>query len=696
MHTAIRSQAIDDSTGTSHGRACAWWALLLLLMLAAAWPLASLAASPYFHVRIQTPADGAWFHTPTDIELVATTNAPSACVAIEFLANGVSLGPAQIGSTRSFTWRNVAAGNYQIVARALCPASLMSSPAPIPVEYSPPVQIDVHAQVIHPQLAPNAPALQFNPGDSVSLPILAVDEHGTRVPGATLAWQIRTDSTQAIKHHCNHADTPVSGSLTTGADGSGLLNFTPGCASGNRHIVINAQGMALPLDLTLRGPDDRAGAIALTSGATMLVLPPATATPVSFTVRDMHDDALGSATLDFSLTPADAGNVDASMQADDNGVAAPMLTLTRVTAATLTACVRNRPGLCLQVPVRNAGSAIADPAATLLGPIAQQALDAPAAQFDNIGNHLRSLRNGRGGFSNDIQVQTGDGTLGGTGGSKEEDSRVSVFAAGSIDLGKRDAQGAIDGFDATTRGLTLGADVRATPSWVVGAAIGGMRAHTKVADGGRQSARGTSAAIYAQWLPTERAYVNAALNFGGEDFDVRRMACQGELRSKTSAEHRALSVEAGYSFAGKAVRFTPYLRYQYIHAALDDLIERGNCSEALRIDKTALTRSSFVAGASIDHAFSTRSGVWVPSLSVEFLDEDQRYDAIFARLLAGGPAVPVQLAAHDRRYATARFSLSWMTSLHAHPLSAFFGLDADIGRSDYDSRTFMLGLRIPF
>lgn len=691
MHIEARRR--EAAAGTRRDRVSTAWApLLALLAIAIAWPSPSrAAASPYLAVRVLAPADGSVFHTHADIELTADVSGQSAPYAwVEFLVDGVSLGQGESQSPYRLAWRDVAAGSYTIVARARASDYIADSD---------PVRVVVRDPVIHPALVAGAPALEFTPGIELALPIAAVDELGANVAGAALSWRVETDANAHGKIACTDQDAPVGGVLRTGADGTAQLRFVPGCASANRRVTITAQGSANVLELTLHGPDDRVGAVTLTSGASLLVLPPATATPVSFTVRDVHDAPIGGSTLEFALSPPGTGSVGASARVDDHGHATTQLTLAEANAsAMLNACVRGRPGLCLQVPVRDTASAIAAPAAAILGPIAQQALDAPRAQFDNIGGRLHTLRSGARGFSNEANVQTQGGTIAtGSGDGKDDgDSPVGVFVAGSVELGKRDSRaGARDGFDVMTRGLTLGVDWRVSPAMVVGAALGGLRTSTQVADGGRQRAHGTSGSLYAQWLPSERAYLNAALNLGQDDFDIRRRACGAELHAQTAADHRALSVEAGYSLARDALRFTPYLRYQYVHAALDALTERGACIDALAIDATSLSSSSFAAGASVDRAFSTRSGVWTPALALEYLGESQRHDAIFARLLAGGPSVPVQLARPDRGYATARFSLSWMTSVRAHPLSAFFGFDVDVGRSDYDSRTFMLGLRIP-
>lgn len=674
---------------------------LVLLSTLLLWLLAMpVALAQSLQIRISEPADGAVIHAhgAADIALEAsvTGTLSSYVTAVEYFVDGVSIGYGDGAPDHGFVWRNVAPGHYSIQAQVRAGIPLVP---PGYVADSPPVRIEVRAPLVHPALDPNGPPLQFTPGVEASVGVVAVDELDHRIAGAALSWSVETVGKLRAKAACSETDAPDHGQFTTGADGTARLRFTPGCASANRLVVIRStQGAAPPLQLTLRGPDDRAGAIRLAANESVLVLPPASTTAVTYTVVDAQDLPDPGATIQLSLVPATAGTIEPSIRVGDDGSATAHLRLSdAATTAVLTACVRGNTGVCVQVPIRSSEGAIAVPAAAILAPIVQQALDAPGVQFDNIGQHLRLLRGGNAGaLSNELTINTDKGSTGGggAGDAVADGSRVTLFAAGSIDLGKR--SGARSGFDATTRGLTLGVDLRVKPGLVVGAALGGLRAHASAAAGVDLHASGLSGSLYGQWLPTERAYLSAALNIGGEDFDVTRPACGTQLTAATDSSHRALALEAGYSMAAATVRFTPYVRYQHVRADLDAWVERGTCLDALSISAASLRRSLFAGGASLGRAFSTRSGVWTPELALEYTSQAEHHDAIYARLLARGPNVPVQLAKVDRRYGVARLSLSWMTSMQAHPLSAFIGFDTDIGRSDYDSRTFMLGLRIPF
>ncbi len=552
--------------------------------------------------------------------------------------------------------------------------------------------------IVHAALGAAAPPLVATPGVEVALPIVALDVNGERVAAANLAWQVQAEAASTQKAGCVDHDQPAGGSLTTDALGQATLRFVPGCASGNRRVTVTPPPPSTDvLTLLLRGPDQRSVSVVLTSGESILIVPPEVATAVSFTVKDGQDQPIGGSTLDFVLAPAAAGTIDATLRSADDGTAVPTLTLRdSALAATLTACVRDRSDVCVQVPIRNRKAAIEDPAEAIVWPLIQQSLDTPLVQFDNIGGHLRSLRSGAAGSG--IAINAGNGSVPVAAGQDGQGSqqRFNVFVAGSVDMGKRDpVRGRRNGFEVSSRGLTLGADWRLTPGFVVGAALGGMRADTDVDGGGRQRAHGGSGSLYGQWLPYERAYVSAALNVGGEDFDLRRPGCGAALTARTASTHRALMIEAGYSLAHHALRFTPYLRYQRVNASLDAFTEQGACNDRLSISGTSMSRATLGAGANIDRAFSTRSGVWIPSLAVEYQADSQNVEAVFARLMAGGPSVVVPLEKPDRRYGTARLALTWMTSLRAQPISAFVGFDTGFGRSDYRSRALLLGVRVP-
>ncbi|MBL8299475.1 MAG: autotransporter domain-containing protein [Rhodanobacteraceae bacterium] len=655
-------------------------------------------------VRLTAPAPGLDITAPASVELAADAQDSDGTVEqVEYLADGQLVAQS---TTAPFTarWNAVPAGTYSLVARV---TDNLGGTAE-----STPVRLVVRPAATQLSVITLAAQLRFEPGVSTAVMVSARDTRGQPVAGAQLRWSVaRAEPLPAAAPKaaaCDAADSPASGEATTNSSGDAEIRFLPGCNSANRRLSVSlADTPGNQLTVELRGPDAQVGNLQTNTTTSVVVVQPQQPTPISVDLLDPSGAPVPGATVVYTLSPPDAGSITPSSTSDSSGHASATLLLNaNAVSATIQACVASRPDLCVNLPVSSSIAAVADPAENLIGPIAQQALDAPRTQLSLIGNRLQALRNETAhGFSSDVAVSLGGLTLplakssteGGDSESKEG-ARPSLFAAGTVEIAALDSRsGRRNGFDATTRGLTVGMDYRFRSSFVAGLALGGMRSSTDLSAGGSQSASGYSGSLYALWLPSEKLYLNTALNLGRSDFDSERSACGIDLHSDTQSRHRALLLEAGYSMSDKAYRFTPFLRYEYARASLDGLRERGNCASAISVDATRLSRSAISAGFSADRAFSTRSGVWIPSVALEVFGENEDRDEIFARLIAdSSTAVPVTLEEIDKRYAMLRFAVSWMTSVKAQPISGFAGFDMSIGRSNYRSRAFMLGVKIPF
>ncbi|UXI68495.1 autotransporter domain-containing protein [Tahibacter amnicola] len=656
-------------------------------------------------VRLTSPAAAQEFAEPANIALtVEARDSDGAIERVEYFANSRAVGSS---TTAPFgvNLQALPAGDYSFVARAIDNLGTVTDSLPV----------NVVVRTVATQLSVNTSAddLRFEPGTRATIGVSARDVRGGLVRGARLRWSVDGGTPKVAA--CTEPDSPLGGEVTTDANGTAQIAFVPGCVSTNRQVSVFAvDNPSNLLNIELRGPDARAGGLVLTATTPVIAVKPQEATPVGVRVSDDNGAPVRGATIAYSLTPADAGTITDSVATDATGQADASLLLNPTAInATVKACIASRPTICVNLPVSSTIGAIADPAENMMGPIVRQALDAPRTQLTTIGNRLRTLRNETGhGFSSDVSLTMGGLSVPVNAESSEEDEddaddsdggagtgvRPSFFVAGAVDLGSMDSRtGKRNGFDATTRGITVGADYRFKPGFVAGAALGGMRSSTDLDGGGSQSAKGYSGSLYALWLPTEKLYVNTALNVGRSDFDSERIGCGIDLRSDTQSRHRALLVEAGYAMANKATRFTPFVRYEYSRASIDGLRERGDCLNAIAIDPTDVSRSTVSAGATADMAISTRSGVWIPSIAVEFFGENEQQDEIIARLIADSDtAVPVTLEEIDKRYAMLRFAVHWMTSVKAQPISSFAGFDMSVGRSGYKNRSFMIGVKIPF
>jgi Autotransporter beta-domain len=428
----------------------------------------------------------------------------------------------------------------------------------------------------------------------------------------------------------------------------------------------------------------------LLAGATLVVTEPGRATPVPVGVVDSAGGKVVSSTTTWSIDPATAGTISPTAISDADGIARATLTLnTGVSKAELQVCIEGRPNTCVRIPVRSTVTAVAEPGNAILQPIMRQAIEAPRVQINNIRNRLQQLRveetAGVGGGSE----RSGDGAA-------PKTSRLGVFVLGEVDLAKRQSSSGDATYKLRTKGITLGADYRLDKNFVVGGAFGALRGDTTL-QGGEQKTKGYSGSLFAQWLPTADLYTNAIINAGTNRIDNRRTSVGGDsLTGRGTTTQQGFQVEAGYALTKEGVRFTPFARYELIRAKLKPFEESGGM-DALAISGQKVRSNTFGLGAVAEYAISTSSGVWIPSGRIEFLNEAQKQNAVFARLVNGTPIlVPLSPELLDKNFGTWGLNLQWLSGPGGNLISSFIGYEQTFGKTGFKSDRFTAGVKIPF
>jgi outer membrane autotransporter protein len=213
---------------------------------------------------------------------------------------------------------------------------------------------------------------------------------------------------------------------------------------------------------------------------------------------------------------------------------------------------------------------------------------------------------------------------GGTG----ADAIVGLWATGSVDWGRMDAQGRRDD-RFTTQGLTVGVDGKLTDRLIVGGGVGYAYDRTRIGDEGSISeGRGITGALYASYRPIDGYYVDGLVGHGQLDFDSRRwaegLASQADAFAygERSGDLTFGSLAFGRTSTAGPARRTFYVRFDARQIELDGFTETGaglsNLSwNALRQDSL----SAALGGAwSWSHDLRER-GVITPSIRMEWAHE---------------------------------------------------------------------------
>jgi Autotransporter beta-domain/Bacterial Ig domain len=534
------------------------------------------------------------------------------------------------------------------------------------------------------------------PGEKVSFAFVVRDSEGP-VPDREVLWAIvggnikRAAAKATLGKACVAEDLPKPLPVFTNAQGEGTVRFIAGCATGGRDVLLTAGSVTEMVKLT--GPDQLATKTVLLAGATLVVAEPGKATVVPVGVIDSAGGKVVSSTTTWSIDPATAGALSPTAVSDSEGVARSTLTLNAgVSKAELQVCIEGRPDTCVRIPVRNTVTAVAEPGNAILQPILRQAIEAPRVQINNIRNRLQQLR---------VEETAGTNVAGGGSersgdGAAPKTSRFGVFVLGDVDLAKRQSSGGETTYKLRTKGVTVGADYRVDKNFVVGGAFGALRGDTTL-QGGEQKTKGYSGSLFAQWLPTADLYTNAIINAGTNRIDNRRTSIGGDsLTGRGTTTQQGFQVEAGYALTKEGLRFTPFARYELIRAKLKPFEESGGM-DALAISGQKVRSNTFGLGAVAEYAISTSSGVWIPNGRIEFLNEAQKQNAVFARLVNGTPIlVPLSPELLDKNFGTWGLNLQWLTGPSGNLISSFIGYEQTFGKTGFKSERFTAGVKIPF
>jgi Autotransporter beta-domain/Bacterial Ig domain len=644
-----------------------------------------------------------------EITLTAACSRNSAAVTPATLAPGESINyqwtavapapalPASNGNSVKAVFATAGSFSYQLVAtitNSQLPNATVASNAAV-------VTVDVKQSVTSIDAIFASSNFRVQPGELVSFkiivkngsdPVKNIEVKASVIGGNAKRSVAKAGQLKSFADCLQNDSQPPA--ITTNDAGEGTIQFTAGCATGKRNVMITAAEFTKMVELN--GPDQAAVNVAL-NGIALVNAETGVPTPVSVKITDQNKLPVESAAVRFTVNPTGAGTFPAKAAVSNSaGVATASLTLNPGFAkATIEACIEGSAsgtaGKCVLIRVVSSAAAIVEPATTMTQAIVQQAVDAPRVQINNIRNRLQQLR-----------VEEVGGNSGGGGSDKsgsgagQNSSKFGVFALGELDLAKRQSGNGETNYKLRTKGVTVGADYRAQKNLVIGGAFGALLGNTTLT-GGSQKTKGYSASVFGQWLPSDNWYLNSIVNLGTNRIDNQRTSISGEsLSGRGTTTQQAFQAETGYGLSKDGARFTPFVRYEMIRAKLKPFTESGGV-DALAISGQTVRSNTFGLGAIAEYAISTSNGVWIPSGRVEFLSESQKQNAAFARLVNGTPVlVPLSIDAIDKSYGTWGLNLQWLAGPGGNLISSFIGYEQTFGKTGFKNDRFTAGVKVPF
>jgi uncharacterized protein YhjY with autotransporter beta-barrel domain len=328
-------------------------------------------------------------------------------------------------------------------------------------------------------------------------------------------------------------------------------------------------------------------------------------------------------------------------------------------------------------------------------------------QLDHAQTRMRMLRMGtHARWVNDTTVQVNGRTLpvasagggGGGGGSSGGDAeQVHDAGWGGYVMGTVAVEEAKDGSELKmrTRGVSIGADYRLSRRAVAGASLGLSRSTTDVAGlADAQRARGSSLTVYGSYEPAPRWYLDGALSWGRNRFELQRTTPTGGVaRADTDGTAGGLGLTAGYQFLGQRTVVSPYLRAELLRVNVDGYTESGDTPFSL--GEQRVNANALIAGSEFQLVLPSRMAIWVPHARLEWQHQSQRNrDQLSATLVGTGLQVAIDpQAAADKSFGHLSLGLS---AQFKRGVALFIDYETLFANDDVSERRLNFGAKLEF
>lgn len=250
-----------------------------------------------------------------------------------------------------------------------------------------------------------------------------------------------------------------------------------------------------------------------------------------------------------------------------------------------------------------------------------------------------------------LSMAAGD-TLTGQGGPLDAPiwDKLGFFVTGGGKFGDKSSSGKVTGYDFYSVGLTVGADYRLQDDLVLGSAIG-YSYYDVDFDSNRNSASGqdldSNSVFFSLFgtyfpssesvIPLEGFFIDGLASFGWSWFDLSRRiivpsnnpavpSIDEKAKGDTDAFQYGFAGNVGYEFNIGGFTLTPVGRVQYVKADISSYEESGASPVNLKVGSQDVKSLTTNAGLSLGYAFSTKHGVFEPSIRGEYVHEFENDD----------------------------------------------------------------------
>ena len=485
-------------------------------------------------------------------------------------------------------------------------------------------------------------------------------------------------------------NTDVSFATAAGAAGASsnyVVNIDSATSDDASQIILSGGGIDLSAGTMTVAIDSDVGYIA--DGTTYMVVDGAGASVVAGTLTASDTSAVYSFTtaldgtddIDVTVNRASFVSLGTNSSADGAGGTLDALTTT-ATGDLLT--IQNQLGTL------DTGTAVSEALETLSpsnAGVGMTNVNVQGGAFNTVSNRLASLR-----------------TVGETGIATAADgTKMHAFwMEGFGSAVNQDARKGEDGFDASTFGLTVGAD---SDSLVQGYNIGGAFSYARSnVDSDLSSNAETDIDSYqlSGYLSTtyQDYFINALASVAKNSYDSKRTVSVGSFTNEAKGDYDGTQVgfraEVGRDYkmqSTQGVTLSPTVGLDYSHVSIDDYTETGAGGANLTVDSDSIDTVELSAGLTAKYEYMSKSGAKItPELRAKLKYNAGDNKASTSATFAGGGNA---FTTDGLEVARAGVSVGTGFTVETKDVDFVFSYDADI-KSDYLSHTGVVRARWAF
>lgn len=179
----------------------------------------------------------------------------------------------------------------------------------------------------------------------------------------------------------------------------------------------------------------------------------------------------------------------------------------------------------------------------------------------------------------------------------------------------QDARKGMDGFDANSHGIAVGADGQLNVDTVVGLAYSYINTDVKSDEGSKTEVTGHALTLYGNWTH-DNWFVDSSLMYGWNDNESRRYIVGTRAKGDYDSEIFGVNALAGYSFhLNPDVVLEPQVGARYANVGMDAYREKGS-SASLNVGSQRYEVGEMGIGARLAAALDVGQGSLEPEAKV--------------------------------------------------------------------------------